>query len=261
MAFKVNLGVYEGPLELLYHLIRNQKLSITEVSLVKITQQFLETLELMREIDLDIAADFLRIAAILIDLKARELLPPTAQDDEDDDDIKTLLFQLEELEHYKNLARMLQEREFIHSKIWFHEDNVIDIEEVVEFQPTLYDLLKALQGILVKKKSEKDIPKIKPDKYSVLDRINELLQLFAQRPVIQFQSLFEEDISKSKIILSFLAILEMIRLRLVRCYQRKAFGTIIIHKNFKGSPPTITSEYDMELLKEKRDTQHEHNIE
>ncbi|MBN2381691.1 segregation/condensation protein A [bacterium] len=243
MAFKVNLGIYEGPLELLYHLIRNQKLLITEVSLLKITQQFLEMIELMREIDLDIAADFLRIAAILIDLKARELLPPVTREADQDEEVKNLLFQLEELQNYKNLARMLQEKEFVHSKIWYHEENVVDYEEIVEFQPTLYDLLHALKTILVKKQEARDIPKIKPDRDTVLERMNEVVQMLATRPVVQFQSLFDEDTTRFKIVLTFLALLELIRRQVVRCYQRKAFGVITIHRNFTGKAPVLTSEY------------------
>jgi len=243
MTFKVNLGVYEGPLELLYHLIRNQKLLITEVSLVNITQQFLETIDLMREIDLDIAADFLRIAAILIDLKARGLLPPLAMEQEHDEDVKNLLLQLEELQNYKNLARLLQEKEFIQSKIWYHDELPQDQETILEFQPTLYDLLKALKSIMIKKSREKDIPTIKPDRNTVLDRMNELLLVLGQRSVLQFHSLFDDDTTRFKIVLTFLALLELIRLRMVRCYQRNPFGSISIHRNFTGKPPTLTSEY------------------
>ena len=245
MAFTVNLGVYEGPLELLYHLIRNQKLSITDVSLRIITQQFLETIDLMREIDLDIAADFLRIAAILIELKARELLPPLVMPAEEEDEVKNLLLQLEELEKYKNLARMLQEKEFVQAKVWFHEDTVIPYEEIIEFQPTLFDLLKALKSMLARVIEGADAPKIKPDKESVIDRINEILAFLAQRSVVNFFTLFDQDRTRFKIILTFLALLEMIRLHLVRCYQRQPFGAITIHRNFTGPAPTISTEYEI----------------
>lgn len=243
MAFQVALEIYEGPLELLYYLIKKQRLSVTEVSLVKITHQFLETIEIMREIDLDIAADFLRIAAILIDLKAKELLPPSlAEDEEEDSDVKDLLKQLEELKKYKTMAQFLEKKAGDQEKIWFRESDDTEGEQIVEFQPTLYDLLKALKELLETINREEPLPTIEPEKFSVVDRMNELLEFLVERPVTTFISLFEGDRTKVKIIITFLAVLELIRMQLIIFQQHQPFGQIIIQKNFSGQAPTLSDE-------------------
>ncbi|MFC1848994.1 segregation and condensation protein A [candidate division CSSED10-310 bacterium] len=248
MAFKVALDIYEGPLELLLHLIKRQRLVITEVSLVKITHQFLETIDIMKEIDLDVAADFLRIAALLIDLKARELLPPVKPEQEEEmDEIQNLLLQLEELQKYKQIALLLHQKEDQQSKVWFHEEHNVEFEEIIEFKPSLYDLLKALKNVLTHVEEDEHLPPIRAEKYSVLERMNELLEHLAEKPILKFIDLFEKDKTKLKIILTFLALLELIRLNLVLCFQNEAFTPIVIHKNFQGVTPKLSGA-DQEYL-------------
>lgn len=249
MVFTIALDIYEGPLELLYHLIRKQKLSISEVSLLKIANQFLNTIELMKQIDLDIAADFLYISAILIDLKARELLPPVEIEEvEEESEIKNLLIQLEEFKKFKTAAVFLKQKEEFQSHVWFHEENSEQIQEEIEFQPSLYDLLMAIQNILDRVKEEPIIPILQPENISIVDRMNELIKVLAKKPIIEFSLFFENDVTKTGIILTFLALLELIRLQLVRFYQKEVFGEIVVHKKFGDELPLISHEGTEPLL-------------
>lgn len=239
--FSVTLDIYEGPLDLLYYLIRRQRLSVTEVSLVRITQQFLDMIEFMKEIDFDVAADFLRIAAILIDLKSRELLPPAEiPEDEELDEVRMLLSQLEDLQRFKQAAGYLANREWEQARVWYHDATGQEIlgEEIIEFQPTLFDLLLALKKMLARAEPE-EIELIKPETTTVVDRMNELLDYVSQRPVVTFTALFEQNRTRSRIIITFLALLELIRLGHVIYYQREQFGPIIIHRQFEGVPPFL----------------------
>ncbi|MEN2994366.1 MAG: segregation/condensation protein A [Thermodesulfovibrio sp.] len=223
MAIKVALPVFEGPLDLLLHLIKQNKVDIYDIPIALITKQYLEYLELMQELDLEIASEFLLMAATLIYIKSKMLLPKQEKEEEEEDPRKELVEQLIEYEKIKEVSQILKERYQFWSKAFSR--NTSKEEELFLEELSIFDLFQAFKKILDRSKPKIYIPK---ETIKVEEKIDYLLNQLKIKKSLTFQELFKADSSRLEIIVTFLALLELLRLKLVKAFQEKPFGEILI---------------------------------
>lgn len=231
-TFHFKLPVFEGPLDLLLHLIKEQKIDIYDIPIVQITHQYLEYIQLLKELNLEIAGEFLVMAATLIHIKSRLLLPPEEEEKEDstDDPRIELVQRLLEYQAYKDSSQHLRKRE----EIWKHvfQRNAPDKKDL-KFEPepllleaNIFDLITAFKKLL--EKAPEQALEITREKLTVADRINYIIERMEKEDGIKFENLFEEGFTRLILIVTFLALLELVRLGLVKIYQEKTFGSIWI---------------------------------
>ena len=224
------LPVFEGPLDLLLHLIRENKIDIYDIPIVEITHQYMVYIELMKEIDLEIAGDFLVMAATLIHIKTRTLLPPAEEETEEpeEDPRSELVKRLMEYQTYKESSLSLRKREEIWKNV-FHrglpDKNEFEFEpEPMLFEANVFDLISAFQKML-EKAPEQNL-EITRETLTVADKINHIVERIENVDGIRFEDLFDEGYTKVTLLVTFLAVLEVVRLGLVKIYQESAFGLI-----------------------------------
>jgi len=229
--YPVRLQNFEGPLDLLLHLIKQNELNICDIPIALITQQYLDYLELMKELNLDIAGEFLVMAATLIHVKSRMLLPrhDPAQEDPRDALVRRLL----EHEKFKAAAGLLHEREQLRAAQWQRPDERVAEMAGDEYEPELevdlFSLLSAFQAVVERAKHR---PKVllPPAQIPVEVRIDQLLARLSETEACGFEELFADVNDRAGLIVTFLALLEMIRLKLVRVFQSGSFGAIRVYK-------------------------------
>ena len=234
-AFRIALPNFEGPLDLLLHLIREHKIDILDIPIALITEKYLEHLERMREIDLDIAGEFLVMASTLMYIKSRELLPVDQQvqveGEEDGDDPRwELIRQLVEYKKFKDAAAQLQTLEARQEGVFprLPIKPQFEEEKVVKQDISVFDLLNAVNAVL-KRFEKRDNPReIYEDKWTVSEKISQLVKLAAERTVMKFSDLFADVTSRAEVVVTFLALLELIRLKQLTAVQGEAFGEIEI---------------------------------
>ena len=237
-AFPVKLEVFEGPLDLLLFLIRKNEVDVHDIPISLITQQYLDTLELMRELNLDVAGEFIVMAATLIHIKSKMLLPrpETAagvEGEEQEDPRDALVRRLLEHEKFKAAAGLLHEREQMRSAQWQRPDERVAAIAGDEYEPELevdlFSLLTAFQAVVHRAKQR---PKVllPPEQIPVEVRIEQLLARLSETEACGFEELFADVGDRAGLIVTFLALLEMIRLKLVRVFQAGSFGAIRVYK-------------------------------
>jgi len=236
-AFSVRLDRFEGPLDLLLHLIKKHELNIHDIPIALITAQYLETIELMQELNLDLAGEFLVMAATLIHIKSKMLLPrpETAAGDEDiaEDPRDALVRRLLEHQKFKAAAGLLHEREQLRAAQWLRPDERVAAIAGDEYEPELevdlFSLLSAFRGVVERAKHR---PKVllPPEQVSMEARIEQLLARLSETVACGFDDLFADAADRAGLIVTFLALLEMIRLKLVRVFQSGPFGPIRVYK-------------------------------
>ena len=236
-AYPIRLENFEGPLDLLLHLIKKHEVNIHDIPIALITEQYLQYIELMQELNLDIAGEFLVMAATLIHIKSRTLLPRPPSDEElaqdEEDPRETLVRRLLEHQRFKAAAELLHDRETLRSAQWPRSDAAVaDVagEEIEpELEVDLFSLLAAFRGVLERAKHR---PKVllPPEQVSIESRIEVLLTRLSETEACGFEDLFGDVSSRGDLIVTFLALLEMIRLKLVRIFQAGAFGEIRVYK-------------------------------
>jgi segregation and condensation protein A len=234
--YKVQFEVFEGPLDLLLYLIKKEEVDIYQVNLTRLATQFIEYIDLMRLLDLDIAGEFLVMASTLMYIKSRELLPRDLQaenteEEETEDPRWELIRQLVAYKKFKDAAAQLQAREM-------EQENVFPRLPIREAIPTqapapkqeasIFDLLNAVNEILKRVSKRDDLREIFEDKWSVSEKIEMLVKMIAERPSLRFADLFHAATSRSEVVCTFLALLELIRLKQLVCVQSEDFGTIEI---------------------------------
>lgn len=232
--YKVELDVFEGPLDLLLYLIKKDEVDIYDIPIEKITTQYMEYLNIMKMLDLNIAGEFIVMAATLMMIKSRMLLPVEERDEmeeEEDDPRWELVRQLVEYKKFKDAASHLQTREMYQENVFLMgADNVVlDAEDpgVVLSDVSLFDLITAFNNVLKNVKPEV-IGEIVPQSFTVADKIDVILNVFSSRDKVVFMELFREDATRNEIVCTFLALLELIRLRHINISQEKHFGEIVI---------------------------------
>ena len=249
--YKVQFDVFEGPLDLLLYLVKKEEVDIYEVNLTKIATQFIEYIELMRQLDLEVAGEFLVMASTLMYIKSRELLPVDQQveaegDEEEEDPRWELIRQLVEYKKFKDAAAQLQQREA-------EQENVFPrLPGKLEFEPTtplsrpevsLFDLIQAVSSVL-KRFQQREAPRdIFEDKWTVSEKIELLRQLIVDKGVLRFSELFEKMASRMEVVVTFLALLELIRLKQIVVSQPEPFREIEIWRAsaFNAAPTTAPS--------------------
>lgn len=236
--YKVKFEVFEGPLDLLLYLIKKEEVDIYEVNLTKLATQFIEYIELMREFDLEIAGEFLVMASTLMYIKSRELLPVEQQaqvegEEEGEDPRWELIRQLVEYKKFKDAAGQLQGLEA-------RQENVYPrVPGKLEFEPdpqapratlTIFDLLNAVNAVLKRFDKRDPTRDIFEDKWSVSEKIEYIVRVITTRDAVRFSELFEDATSRSEVVCTFLALLELIRLKQLVCAQTEDFGEIAIQR-------------------------------
>ena len=242
LPYQVRIENFEGPLDLLLHLIKKNEINIYDIPIAMIAQQYLSYIEAMKDLNLTVAGEFLVMAATLLQIKSKMLLPveESAEDEEDGPDPREeLVRRLLEYKSFKEAARQLdtQERMWreIYSRPAVSSEGPADAEETTLDNIGLFDLVDALQGILNRNPGKK-LLEIIPDNLTVRDRMNAVLEALEGQESIGFEALFEASCHRLVIIVTFLALLELIRLRTVRVYQAENFGPILVSRTFSLVP-------------------------
>ena len=235
--YKVKFEVFEGPLDLLLYLIKKEEVDIYEVNLTQLATQFIAYIETMRLLDLELAGEFLVMAATLMYIKSRELLPVDQQvqvegEDEGEDPRWELIRQLVEYKKFKDAAAQLAVLEA-------RQENVFPrVPGKLEFEPetprgaeaSLFDLLNAVNTVLQRFGQRSDQRDIFEDKWTVSEKIEQLMRVVGERGSLRFSDLFASVTSRSEVVVTFLALLELIRLKQLIAIQPEAFGEIEIRR-------------------------------
>jgi segregation and condensation protein A len=243
-APRIHLPVFEGPLDLLLYLIRKDQVDIHDIPIAPITRQYMEYLELMREMNLDVAGEFMVMAATLIHIKSKMLVPvaPTEAEGEAQEDPREALVQrLLEFQRYKEAAGVLHQKGQIRAATWTRPAGTLPVfddagEEILE--AGLFDLITAFKDLLERRKTLLAHEVEDPGK-SVDQRMSEMLELIREGQSLELLELFAELETKAEMILTFLALLELIRLKRVKVYQRGLFGAIRVFRPVgpEAAPP------------------------
>ncbi|HYT76620.1 MAG TPA: segregation/condensation protein A [Vicinamibacterales bacterium] len=234
-AYPVRLWNFEGPLDLLLHLIKKSELNIYDIPIATITAQYIEYIDLMQEMNLDVAGEFLVMAATLIHIKSRMLLPrpDPAQEDPEEDPREALIRRLLEHQKFKAAAELLHERETIRSAQWTRSDG--PIAEIAgeppepEIEVDLFSLISAFRAVVERAKAR---PKLylPSEQIPIEVRIEQLMERLSETEACGFEDFFDDVQTRAGLVVTFLALLEMIRLKLIRVFQSGVFGPIRIYK-------------------------------
>lgn len=226
------LPVFEGPLDLLLHLIKENKIDIYDIPIVEITAQYLVYIELLKDLNLEIAGEFLVMAATLIHIKSKMLLPPDEEESEEsiEDPRAELVRRLLEYKAYKESSEHLRKRE----EVWKHifrrqipEKHEIDLEpESLLIEANVFDLLTAFKKLL--EKAPVQAIEITRETLTVSDKINYIVACLENEDGIRFEDLFKDGLTRITLVVTFLALLELVRLGLAKIYQEQTFGIIWI---------------------------------
>jgi segregation and condensation protein A len=251
-TYQVKLEAFTGPMDLLLHLIRKHQINIYDIPIALIAQQYLEYLSMMKTLNLSLAGEFLVMAATLLYIKSRMLLPkeekPETEDEEGQDPRAELVRQLVEYERFKEAAGTLVVRE----RLWqesFSRDplplptgSAVEEEDIASEDLQLFDLLSAFQDVLNRAPAEK-IVELSRETWTVQDRIQVILERLEGESTVPFEGLFEHQWSKPLVITTFLALLELVRMNLVRLFQGEWLGPIQVTRRFipAGGPDSIGS--------------------
>jgi segregation and condensation protein A len=232
--YKVKLEVFEGPLDLLLYLIKQDEIDIYDVSLERITRQYLEYLRAFKELNIELAGEFIVMAANLIYLKSRSLLPidqqPPEEDAEEDDPRWDLIRQLIEYKKFKEAASELHLRELEQERIFVREGGASSLlQEPLRLEEVgIFQLINAFQTVIKRIEARQDVQEIFAERFSVSEKIDTILQRVANGARLRFSDLFGAAVSRVEVVVTFLALLELIRLKQVRALQKNMFEEIEI---------------------------------
>ena len=249
MNYQCNLDIFEGPLDLLLHLIKEQKMDIYDIRIAEITKQYLSYLDLLSELNLEMVGEYLVLAAELAKIKSKTLLPiPETEEDvltaAGEDPRAELMRRLLEYQRYKEAAFELRQKEYDQQQLFSRTGEVVleNSEEELLIEANVFDLLTAFQKVL-KEKSFKKNYEIKVTTLSVSDRISGILEILNTSESVTFDSLFTTLNTKQEVIVTFLAILELMRMQLIRSQQARQFDVIRIYA-------AVSRDVQEEVLKE-----------
>src|ERR1700741_908324 len=224
---KIVMGDFDGPLDLLLHLIRQEQVNIYDIPVARIADEYLRYLQVMQELDIAVAGDFLVMAATLIELKTRMLLPrdPFAGPEEEEDPRKDLVDQLLEYQKYKAAAQMLWSRATVERAVFKRAEIETD-KNNPEVAVGLFDFLKVFQVILARHKEEK-LLEIEREEISMAEMLERLRNMVLSAGELNLRVFFERARSRRELVLAFLSVLELVRTTEVKLFQRETFGDII----------------------------------
>jgi segregation and condensation protein A len=233
--YKVKLEVFEGPLDLLLFLIKRDEIDIYDISIERITHQYLEYLQAFKELNLEVAGEFLVMAANLIYMKSRSLLPadqqPPDEEAEEDDPRWELIRQLIEYKKFKEVAADLHVREIEQQRRFARAANAspeLALAPISLGEVGIFQLINAFQNVIKRVEARQDLGEIFDDQFTVSDKIEMILRRIGNGGSLRFSELFETMISRVEIVVTFLALLELMRLKQVRAVQKDPLGEIEI---------------------------------
>lgn len=222
--YSVNLGdIFEGPMDLLVHLVKKNEVDIYDIPIALIARQYIEYIELMKALNIDVAGDFLVMAATLAHIKSRTLLPSQEEDEEEEDPRMEIVRPLAEYLQLKSAADDLLGRNRLDWDVFTRRD-VDEDQDLPEESPKdmiqvgLFELIEAFQEI-IKRASPADFIDLTPDSISVKSRINQIADILEQQGSVTFEELFEGEFTRMDVIVTFLAILEMAKCQIIRIMQ------------------------------------------
>lgn len=244
MSYKIKLDIFEGPLDLLLFLIKKEDIEIKDIPIVKITEQYMQYIEMMKMLDLDFVGDFLVMAATLIQIKSRMLLPPDPSEvtEEELDPRDELVRRLIEYKKFKEVAADLQLKENQRRDLFArnYDDESIaqfrDDAREIFFEASLFDLINALTDAL-KRVPEDVLHEIIKDEFTVEQKIHDVLHSLLEHSSIMLRDVFSQARSKTEIIVTFLAVLELLRLKEIKVVQKAIFGDIEVQRNKENILP------------------------
>lgn len=230
----VRLPVFEGPLDLLLYLIKKDEIDIYDIPIERITSRYLEYLQMIKMLDLEVAGEYLVVAATLLYIKSRVILPhdqrPPEDEAEEDDPRWELVRQLVEYKKYKDAAFELQQcliqQEKVHGRGGSFKPDLSEDGSMPFDKVGLFDLLAVFQKVLARANKDEDLRDIFEDRFTVSDKIQFIIGEITQRSRIIFETLFVEGASRTEIVVTFLAVLELIRLKQIGIMQEGPFGAI-----------------------------------
>ena len=232
--YKVKLEIFEGPLDLLLYLIKRDEIDIYDISIERITRQYLEYLQAFKELKIDIAGEFVVMAAKLIYLKSRSLLPldqqPPEEDADEDDPRWDLIRQLIEYKKFKEAAAQLHDRALEQERIFVRDGGSAQISDapLPLHEVGIFQLIYAFREVIKRVEAREDLQEIFGERFTVSEKIEKILERVGDGASVRFSELFGQIASRVEIVVTFLALLELIRLNQVRVLQRKMFDEIEI---------------------------------
>lgn len=229
---KIKLGEFAGPLDLLLYLIRQEQANIFDIPIAKITDEYVKYIRLMKSLDIAVAADFLVMAAQLIEIKSKMLLPrdPLAAADEEDldDPRKELVDRLLEYERYKSAAQMLYEKSTVEQAV-FPRGKIESDDNNAEISATVFDLITVFQKVLARQKDEIQM-EIHREEISLADMIKALKKRILEQEELSLLTFFEEMHTRRELVTAFVAVLEIVRTESVKLLQKATFGDIVLKR-------------------------------
>ena len=230
-SYDIQLENFEGPLDLLLHLIKKNEMDIYDIPMAMITRQYLAILDAMKTLNLDVAGEFLLMAATLLHIKSKMLLPKIVEEEveeEEEDPRAELVRRLLEYQKYKEVSQTLESKPQLGRDLFARvapEPEVLEESEAGFVAVGLFDLLAALQDVL-KESPEEFVHEVSMEQLSITDRINVILTRLQGQESVAFGDLFSDGIKRNELIVTFLALLELVKLRMVRFMQNTRHGTI-----------------------------------
>jgi segregation and condensation protein A len=233
--YRINLPVYEGPLDLLLDLIRKQEMDVHNIPIAKVTEQYLDYLHKLEKLDIDVSADFIYMAATLIHIKSKMLLPPDplAGPDQIEDPRDELVHRLLEHEKFKNAAQLLYQKQQIEDHVWSHPDKTLYAGEEVEGElvVSLVDLVKVFSQVLERRKEVTRFS-LRHDSVTIAQMMDRLrLRLVSTEDPVSLTEFFEACETRNAMIVALLAVLEMVRMQAVLLVQSELFEDIRLRKH------------------------------
>jgi segregation and condensation protein A len=229
MGYEIKLDIFQGPLDLLLYLIKKNEIDIYNIPIAVITEQYLEYIDVMKSLNLDVAGEYLVMASTLIHIKSKLLLPVHDDTEDEEDPREELTRQLLEYQAYKEAALNFNTMSLLGRDVFkrgYPLEDETDSERSLE-EMSIFELVEAFRIVISSMKSE-DLMEIDVERMSLSGRINEIMERLAEEKVLTFADLLGELNDRVKIIYTFLAILELMKLRLIKAYQAESFGAIRI---------------------------------
>ncbi len=247
--YKVRLDVFEGPLDLLLYLIKRDEVDIYGISIERITKQYLEFMDAFRLLDIELAGEFIVMAANLLYIKSRMLLPADQQmageDAEEDDPRWELIRQLIEYKKFKEAAGRLREREALQENFFPRVPGIPELPAEANLlveEVGIFDLIRAFQNVLNRRaETAEDLREIFEENFTVSDKIEHVIRLTTGGVALRFEEMFPERATRTEIVVTFLALLELIRMKQLRVRQDGQFGEIWIESSDSAPAPAVSA--------------------
>ncbi|SDY49285.1 condensin subunit ScpA [Proteiniborus ethanoligenes] len=240
MEYKVVLEAFEGPLDLLMHLIEKEKVDIYDIPIAKIADQYIEYIKDIQSVDLDMASEFLVMAATLLEIKSKMLLPVSNAENEKEeieegDPREELVMRLLEYKKYKLAAENLKLKGDIQSKIFFKQKEELDefmVQDSFELEEIDFrELLLAYSNIInryLEDSSENELTEIEREELTIDECMNDLILIIKSKKEVKFNELFSENMTRTRIVVMFLSILELMKIKAIKVFQENNFSDILI---------------------------------